>query len=378
MDAFIKKINSIPLVHNRPEPFISNKFLEDLFNHFLEVYNSLDLSFIQYKIEKDNSKGLKRIHDDFKSAPQEISDWVNRHYLHDLKVFYKTRDVDITIVFSLFSNRTNMLQRYQSYVPWILHWFILCYKKTSVVCRQPMHLHLYLTPFKKTLPVTKGVVLDEEHVNTAFTWHCKPNNKMVIYREEEWFKVLIHESFHFFGFENFNKEHEILLKTCFPAEIPLYIGEAYSEFWARTLNCFYCAFMIEKNLSRNTVMLNHFYRLMYIESSYSCYQASKVLEYNNLSYQDITGNKMKQYNEKTNVFCYYVVTSILMYEYQTIMKWCSIHNHNLFTIQLRNSKHFVELLKKLCNSYNLNNNLTVLGNIKKHDRTLRMSLFDFL
>ena len=186
MDAFIKKINSIPLIHNTAEPFISNKFLEDLFNHFLEVYNSLELSSIQYTIDKDKTKGLKRIQEDFKSVPREIGDWVKRHYLHDLKVIYK----NITIVFSLFSNNHNELQKY---VVWILHWFIIGYKTAPSLCRQPMHLHLYLTPFKKTLPTTKGLVLDELHVNTAYTWHCKPNNKMVIYREEEWFKVLIHE-----------------------------------------------------------------------------------------------------------------------------------------------------------------------------------------
>ena len=77
--------------------------------------------------------------------------------------------------------------------------------------------------------------------------------------------------------------------------------------------------MIDKNFSRKTLMLKHFYRMMYIESSFSCYQAAKVLEYNDFSFEDIRDVRMKNYNEKTNVFCYYVVTSILMYEYQTIM-----------------------------------------------------------
>ena len=68
-----------------------------------------------------------------------------------------------------------------------------------------MSLHLYLTLFEKKIRNIKEV-LGESHVNTAYTWHCSPNNKIVIYRHEEWFKVLIHESFHFFGFEDFDSE----------------------------------------------------------------------------------------------------------------------------------------------------------------------------
>ena len=43
--------------------------------------------------------------------------------------------------------------------------------------------------------------LVQSHVNSGYTYTCKENNEIVIYREEEWLKVLIHESFHAYGLD---------------------------------------------------------------------------------------------------------------------------------------------------------------------------------
>ena len=84
------------------------------------------------------------------------------------------------------------------------------------------------------------------------------------------------------------------------------------------------------------------------------------------------------YKEKTNVFCYYIVTAVLMNEYPMVLSWCYSHNKQLFNIELKHSYLFVELIKRICKTSNLQHNLTVLGDIHMHDKTLRMSLMDFL
>ena len=379
MNSFIKKMNTLPLNHQSKDFFLHKPFLASLFETFHATYQSLDLDTISYKKEKN----LLRVEKNLKNAPNEIKEWCKNHYLYDLVASYTIKKQEVHICFSLFSGFENMIQTYISYIPWILHWFTMAYQFSEKKCLYPVHLFLYLTSFKKVFP-DRETVLDEIHVNTAYTWSCKPNNKIIIFRHEEWFKVLIHESFHFFNFEDFNDNHEKQLKKCFPLSVPVYVGEAYGEFWARVLNCFYCAYFIDKEFSRKTATLRHFYRFMYIESMFSCYQAVKVLKHNNVRYEDLysetkeSAERRKMYKENTNVFCYYILTTVLMSEYPMVMSWCNSHNKQLFNLDIKNSDLFVEFVKKICKTSNLKHNLTVLGNIQMQDKTLRMTLMDFL
>ena len=379
MNSFIKKLNTLPLIHQSKESFLRKPFIASLFETFHTTYQSLDLNYITYKKEKD----LLTLEKNLKNVPNEIKQWCKKNYLYDLVVSYTIKKQQVHICFSLFSGYEKMIQTYMSYIPWILHWFTLAYQFSEKKCVYPVQLFLYLTPFKKNLP-ERETVLDEIHVNTAYTWSCKPNNKIIIFRNEEWFKVLIHESFHFFNFEDFNDNHERKLKNYFPLSVPLYLGEAYGEFWARILNCFYCAYFIDKEFSSKTATLSHFYRFMYIEAMFSCYQAVKLLKHNNIRYEDLysetkeSAERRKMYKEKTNVFCYYIVTAVLMNEYPMVMSWCNNHNKQLFNIDIKNSDLFVEFVKKISKNSNLQHNLMVLGDIQIQDKTLRMTLMDFL
>ena len=55
---------------------------------------------------------------------------------------------------------------------------------------------MYLTPTVKKLPHNKLEILSQDHCNTAVTTACEKEGEILIFREEEWFKVLIHETFH--------------------------------------------------------------------------------------------------------------------------------------------------------------------------------------
>ena len=380
MNRFIKKINTLPLIH---QSFVHKPFILNLLDTFHIIYRDLDLESITYTTNKDRKRGVLLIEENLKNAPNDIKKWCIKHFLYDMNVFYTIKGKQIQIVFSLFSGYEEMLQTYLSYIPWILHWFTLAYHFSEKKCSYPATLFLYLTPFKKMLP-EQGTIIEELHANTAYTWKCKPKNKIIVFRQEEWFKVLIHESFHFFNFEHFKNADETSLKHCFPLYVPLYIGEAYGEFWARVLNCFYCAYFMDKQLSRKSDILNHFYRFMYMETMFSCYQAAKVLKHINLTYEDLYSKtkeaieRRKQYKEKTNVFCYYILTAVLMNEYPMVLSWCYSNNNKLFNMELKHSQLFVELVKKICKTSSLQHNLSVLGDVEIHDKSLRMTLIDFL
>ena len=103
-----------------------------------------------------------------------------------------------------------------------------------------MNVTIYLTPFKKILPENNTTVLSAEHVNTAFTFACEPEGEITIFREEEWFKVFLHESFHSYGLDFALSESTILRKTIekvFHIKSDFNVNEAYTETWARIINC---------------------------------------------------------------------------------------------------------------------------------------------
>ena len=66
-----------------------------------------------------------------------------------------------------------------------------------------MNIYIFLTDLKKKLPEHTGQEIGKINVNTGFTMTCRPKSNIVIYRKEEWFKVLIHETFHNFGLDFF-------------------------------------------------------------------------------------------------------------------------------------------------------------------------------
>ena len=79
---------------------------------------------------------------------------------------------------------------------------------------------MYLTPHKKKLPKQYNLI-DREHANTAFTTSCQTETEICIFREEEWFKTFIHETFHNMGMDftaNGSQYTNELIYTFIPIE----------------------------------------------------------------------------------------------------------------------------------------------------------------
>ena len=83
----------------------------------------------------------------------------------------------------------------------------------------------------KLLP-EKGVTLEEDHINTGYSEPCE---SLVVFRKQEWFKVFIHECFHYLGLDKGLAETVEL--NMFTLPIPISIRESYCEVWARLLQC---------------------------------------------------------------------------------------------------------------------------------------------
>ena len=143
------------------------------------------------------------------------------------------------------------------------------------------------TSVPKQLP-DHGVV-GPSTLNTGYTI----GNKIVVYREEEWLKVFIHECMHVFLYDAELRDKPKLLYSLFP--ISVHVNESYCELWARILNC--CVISVMNHTS-----LEH---LLEKERKHSSEQLVKVLNYMKLTYPELM--KHTNYKENTNAFAYLVI-----------------------------------------------------------------------
>ena len=244
------------------------------------------------------------------------------------------------------------IKRYNKYVDTIIMWLYILNKYSSPNCSKVITIYLYLTSLRKKLPSNKIDVLNENNVNTAFTTSCQYNTEIVIFRSEEWFKVLLHETFHSFGLDfsdmnttECNKEILSIFKVY--SKVNLY--EAYVECWAEILNALFCSFFILKNKRDFEEFVLNAEILINIERYYSFFQMVKTLKFMGLKYTDLySGNgRVGLYKEKTSVLSYYIIKLILINNFQDFLEWCYTYNNSLlqFNKTFQNQMRFCEFIK---------------------------------
>ena len=231
----------------------------------------------------------------------------------------------------------------------------LCCKNTLTKTRE-FRLKLILSDAEKI----KGRAIPD-HLNSGYTESYK---ELVIYRKEEFLKVFIHECFHLFCLEfseTYTTQYKEMLKSIFKVESDYLLFESVCEYWARTLNCAFVSFFMKTDMTfqefEKIFVLN-----LSMETIFSMIQMKNYLSLHDLTYEDLLKKRVVPYKEETNGFCYYVITSILMFHYQPTMNWFVNHNETMLNFSksnkdlylfhqylqsIYNSKDFIEVLKKL-------------------------------
>lgn len=231
----------------------------------------------------------------------------------------------------------------------------LCCKNTLTKTRE-FRLKLILSDAEKI----KGRAIPD-HLNSGYTESYK---ELVIYRKEEFLKVFIHECFHLFCLEfseTYTTQYKEMLKSIFKVESDYLLFESVCEYWARTLNCAFVSFFMKTDMTfqefEKIFVLN-----LSMETIFSMIQMKNYLSLHSLTYEDLLKRRVVPYKEETNGFCYYVITSILMFHYQPTMNWFINHNETVLNFSksnkdlylfhqyiqsIYNSKEFIDVLKKL-------------------------------
>jgi hypothetical protein len=318
-------------------------------------------SFYKLKIKKINSISqiVKPKTFNANSFPDIVQHHIDNYSLSSLTYSFQLFNRDITFIFFLEDdNPEKIIIQYNNYVDHMLVWLYIVNEYASQECSNKLTVFVYHTSLTKKIPNTSIEILNENNVNTAFTSSCNKNSEIVVFRREEWFKVFIHETFHNFvlDFSDMNNtECNSKILSIFPVASKVNLFEAYTEFWARIINVLFCSYFNTKNKNNIDNLLSNAEYFMRLESTYSFFQMVKILDFMNMEYKnlyeknEISENMRKTlYKENTNVLSYYVITLILIHNYQTFLLWCK--NNNTYLIQFKktyaNLNNFCRFIEK--------------------------------
>ena len=338
--------------------------LSSIFYDIKDTYNffkSNKSNYITNNINKVSYPATKENYNNELISSSYISNEA-REYIHNnikniIEYTIKFDDINrqFKIKFAIFKkqpyqNSIELFDKYINQLTILLHFLT---KYSSNYCANNLTIYLYLTPLHKSLPKNNIHILQPNNINSAVTTSCQPKGEILIYRNEEWFKVLIHELFHILGFDfsmnlsNTNKYSKYMSNYFNNVNSSMLLYESYCEFWATYINCCFKSFFSivntnkyrkNKTIYKNTFTKDVLQRIN-LEKEFSLYQLNKILSYMNkqLHYDDFlnTNSYSKEivknfYREKTNVFVYYIVKSILLYHHQDFILWCNKYNINLY------------------------------------------------
>jgi len=338
------------------------------------------------------------------SFPKKINNYIEENSIYYIYFNIILNNRNINLYFILNKNNEEkhihkeniqkIIKKYNFYIEIILNiiYFLDFYSKNNN-CSKNISIYMYFNDLKKLIPKRREeYILNEYQVNSAFTNSCSNISNIILFRKEEWLKVLIHELFHSFGLdfslidnnsisqENINNK----LKDIFKIQLIYKLYESYSEFWARFINVFITSYFISNsNLLSNSLsnsnsnnkekyikFLNYFNVLINVEIYYSIFQVVKILNYMDLKYENIIENndfninlKNKNYRENTDILCYYIITSILLNNYNSFINLNKKNNINI--LQFSNStKNIDSLIIFIKNNYKKTSYLNKINNIE--------------
>lgn len=244
-------------------------------------------------------------------------------------------------------------------------------------CSYPLDILLFDIKKQKTLPKNGMAILGPSNINSAVTTNCNADgNVILIYREEEWFKIFIHELFHSLNLDYSYLDTSILdnkLKSLFNIKCNINSYEAYTECWATIINCLFCAYELMDKKDTCDDFILYFELCINFERVYSVFQLIKILNYMNLTYKNLnqpTTNVSKiLFKQKTNVFSYYILKTIYLIHYNKFMEWCYFQNTSIFLkFKPENSglDKLFDFIKKYHNTRCMNDYIQELNKFYRH------------
>lgn len=362
-DNFELDNNTLTILHNFYNDILSaQNFIS------LEKSKQIDFYNLSYEVIHTDKQIPKPKNFNYDSFPLQIREHINESSFNKISYDFSLLERKIKIIFVTETNIENQITTFNKYVDLILIWLFILNEYSSKYCSKSITIYLYFTSHKKNIPKTTTDILDEINVNSAFTTSCPVNSEIVIFRKEEWLKVLIHETFHNFGLDFSDSNHNTckneILKL-FPVNSEVNLYESYAECWAEIMNVALCSFYTIKNKKFEYFIMEFKLYILY-EIKYSFFQLAKILDFMGLKYKDLYSktdySKISRdtlYKENTNVLAYYVIKTILINNFQGFLSWCNKHNFSIMQFKKTptNQLEFCKFIKKNYKSKSMINNV---------------------
>lgn len=374
MSFFVEHNCLLPLKQTSKTDTILKKLYNDIKSgdsYVSEIKSKMGDSF--YKLKVDHITNIGQIPKPSTFPPNAFPPEVRRHIDENsiglLKYNFNLFDRNINIIFLTEDGCVeNLIEEYNNYVTNMLVWLYIVDIYSSKKCASQLKIFVYHTSLLKNLPGSNIEILNENNVNTAFTRTCPSDSEIVVFRKEEWFKVFMHETFHNFGldFSGFTSLQSLMacnekILEIFPVNSEVNLFESYTEFWARIMNALFCSFINMKDKNNVDEFLSNADFFINFERIFAFFQMVKVLDFMGLTYKDIykknviSENMRKtMYKEDTNVLSYYVITLILLNNYQDFILWCNINNIEILDFK-KTSKNLDEFCKFIEKKYKTKN-----------------------
>lgn len=270
-----------------------------------------------------------------------------------------------------------LLSTYEKIIEKMATWLNIAIRVKPPMCGKELSVHLFMSTHKKMY--SADTALDRIHVNTAYTTGCVEKASICIFREEEWFKVFIHETFHSFGM-SFNESHEQFLNREFYGHVAgrhqqdLRLYEVHCELMATIFNCALKSYWEKTSFMKNVKR----------EQAFSLYQCHKVLRTgaygNNSSAVTDFDDVVPREEEKTSVFSYYIAKTILLLSIDDFVGFLYQHSTNFVVYEWNEEKvakyigHIFGGFAKFKKVYNSRLPFKKHGWQKTCEKTMRMTI----
>ena len=357
----------------------SDKILRTIYND-IKISDSYVSILEEKQLIKLDTKDVKTVRElpksqlmDSSFIPSNIKDNILYNIIGYMKLSTTIAKMNINIYYGIFNKKDfNNLSKIKYNLLEALKIVKFCTLYADLRSMKSLNIYLYLTDEEKKLPNNPILILNPSNCNSAVTFACASDGRVMIYRKEEWKKVLIHELFHSLCLDFSSLKYEKLrkkMKTLFDVKSDFEISESYSEFWATIINsCFISFNLLDDPRDVDNFLLFVDFCIQ-LERIFSLFQMVKILHYMGLRYENLYKNNALSksfrkilYKEDTNVLCYYIIKTILLFYNDNFLEYCFINNNNIikfdkieqnlnnffnFIDKKHNTKIFLESVRKM-------------------------------
>lgn len=180
-------------------------------------------------------------------------------------------------------------------------------------------IKIVLSPFKKMMS-SIGEHLTAYNINSGFTMrdYHRGLSEIVIFREEEVNKVLIHELLHSFDIDSklLNESYDMKFMKLFKKETRISLNECFTESFACLINV--CLASIHYAVKRKISLNDAFVRLLDYERDYIVSVGERVGKHN------FTNKR-----EQTNITSYYVLKAITWMDIDSFARYIIANKYTI-------------------------------------------------